>query len=181
MDLKDSKTYQNLLQAVSTEGRDFAKYCIYADQAEKDGYVEIGEVFRETGGNELHHAEMFLKAMIDDKWQLRHTEDNLKDAATEEDREDSLYVEAAATAREEGFAPIANIFERVAAIEKSHKERYQKILDRVQKGEVFKRDDETTVWYCTYCGHLHVGKEAPKVCPVCFRPQSYFEVRATNY
>ena len=166
MDLKDSKTYQNLLQAVSTEGRDFAKYCIYADQAEKDGYVEIGEVFRETGGNELHHAEMFLKAMIDDKWQLRHTEDNLKDAATEEDRED---------------APIANIFERVAAIEKSHKERYQKILDRVQKGEVFKRDDETTVWYCTYCGHLHVGKEAPKVCPVCFRPQAFFEVRASNY
>ena len=178
MELKDSKTYQNLVEALSTEGRDYAKYTIYGEVADADGYVEV---FRETGANELRHAEMFLKAMIDDKWQLTHTEDNLVDASGEEDREGDLYADAATTAREEGFPAIANIFERIGAIEKSHRERYQTILGRLRDGAVFSRDDETTVWYCTYCGHLHVGKEAPKVCPVCFHPQAFFEVRATNY
>ena len=176
--LKGSKTEQNLKTAFAGESPAAIKYGYYSSQAKKDGYVQIANIFAETSGNEKEHAKLWFKLLHDG---MPTTSDNLKDAAAGEQYEwTEMYKEFAETAREEGFERIAKMFEGVAAIEKDHEERYRALLANVENETVFKKE-EKVAWICTNCGHVHYGEEAPKGCPVCAHPQSYFEVRKINY
>ena len=176
--LKGSKTEQNLKTAFAGESQAAIKYGYYSSQAKKDGYVQIANIFAETSGNEKEHAKLWFKLLHDG---MPNTSDNLKDAAAGEQYEwTEMYKEFAETAREEGFERIAKMFEGVAAIEKDHEERYRALLANVENETVFKKE-EKVAWICTNCGHVHYGEEAPKGCPVCAHPQSYFEVRKINY
>lgn len=176
--LKGSKTEQNLKTAFAGESQAAVKYGYYSSQAKKDGYVQIANIFAETSGNEKEHAKLWFKLLHDG---MPTTSDNLKDAAAGEQYEwTEMYKEFAETAREEGFERIAKMFEGVAAIEKDHEERYRALLANVENETVFKKE-EKVAWICTNCGHVHYGEEAPKGCPVCAHPQSYFEVRKINY
>ena len=178
MELKGSKTEANLWTAFAGESQARNKYTYFASAAKKAGYEQIAAIFEETAGNEKEHAKMWFKELGG----IGTTAENLKAAAAGENEEwTEMYKEMAATAREEGFTRLAYLFEAVAAIEKEHEERYLKLLANLEGDVVFKTDDENTVWICRNCGHIHVGKEAPKVCPVCAHPQAYFERRATNY
>ena len=178
-DLKSSKTWKNLEKAFAGESQAFTKYLYYSSKAKKDGYEQIAAIFDETAHNEKEHAKIWFKILHDGA--VPSTADNLKDGIAGEDYETTkMYKEFAETAREEGFDELAEKFEGVGAIEKEHRERYQKLLDNVEEDIVFK-SDKVTVWKCRNCGHLHVGEEAPEICPVCDHPQSYFEIRAINY
>lgn len=178
MELKGSKTEANLWAAFAGESQARNKYTYFASAAKKAGYEQIAAIFEETANNEKEHAKMWFKQLGG----IGDTAENLRAAASGENEEwTSMYPEMAATAREEGFTRIAYLFEAVAAIEKEHEERYLQLLANLEGDVVFKTDDENTVWICRNCGHIYVGKEAPKVCPVCAHPQSYFERRATNY
>ena len=179
MELKGSKTEQNLMTAFAGESQAHVKYGYYASQAKKDGYNQIGAIFTETAGNEKEHAKLWFKALHGGS--VPKTMENLRDAAAGENYEwTEMYAEFAKTAKEEGFDRLAYLFEAVGKIEKAHEERYRKLLENVKDGKVFIADD-VVIWQCTNCGHIHVGKEAPKVCPVCAHPQAYFEVHAENY
>ena len=178
MELKGSKTEANLWTAFAGESQARNKYTYFASAAKKAGYEQIAAIFEETAGNEKEHAKMWFKELGG----IGDTAANLRAAAEGENEEwTSMYPEMAATAREEGFTRIAYLLEAVAAIEKEHEERYRTLLANLENDVVFKTDDDQTVWICRNCGHIHVGKEAPKVCPVCAHPQSYFERRAVNY
>ena len=178
-DLKSSKTWKNLEAAFAGESQAYTKYQYYASKAKKDGYQQIGAIFEETADNEKEHAKIWFKILHDGA--VPDTAENLKDGIKGEDYETTeMYRKFAETAREEGFEEIAQKFEGVGAIEKEHRERYQKLLDDVEDDVVFK-SDKVTVWKCRNCGYIHVGEEAPEVCPVCDHPQSYFEIRAINY
>ena len=178
-ELKGSKTEKNLLAAFAGESQAHTKYQYYASKAKKDGYVQIGELFAETAKNEKEHAKMWFKLLHDDG--MPATTENLKDAAAGENYEwTDMYAGFAKTAREEGFDHIAFLFEEVGKIEKMHEERYRKLLANIEGGLVFSKDGDT-VWQCSNCGHIVVGKKAPDVCPVCAHPQSYFQVLAENY
>ena len=178
MELKGSKTEQNLMTAFAGESQARNKYTYYASKAKKDGYVQISQLFEETANNEKEHAKIWFKLLHDG---MPGTIDNLTDAAAGEHYEwTEMYAQFAKEAKEEGFEQIAALFTMVAKIEKEHEERYLKLLENVQKGIVFEKD-EVVVWQCSNCGHLHVGKTAPKMCPVCAHPQDYFAIRATNY
>lgn len=177
MELKGSKTETNLMAAFAGESQARNKYTYYASKARKEGYVQIANLFEETAANEKEHAKMWFKLIHG----IGTTEENLKDAAAGENYEwTDMYATFAKEAREEGFDHIAELFEGVAAIEKEHEERYLKLLENVEKGLVFSKDSDT-IWKCGNCGHIHIGKEAPQVCPVCAHPQAYFEVKAENY
>lgn len=177
--LKGSKTEKNLLAAFAGESQAHTKYQYYASKAKKDGYVQIGELFAETAKNEKEHAKIWFKLLHDDG--MPTTTENLKDAAAGENYEwTDMYAGFAKTAREEGFDHIAFLFEEVGKIEKMHEERYRKLLANIEGGLVFSKDGDT-VWQCSNCGHIVVGKKAPDVCPVCAHPQSYFQVLAENY
>ena len=177
MELKGSKTETNLMAAFAGESQARNKYTYYASKARKEGYVQIVNLFEETAANEKEHAKMWFKLIHG----IGTTEENLKDAAAGENYEwTDMYATFAKEAREEGFDHIAELFEGVAAIEKEHEERYLKLLENVEKGLVFSKDGDT-IWKCGNCGHIHIGKEAPQVCPVCAHPQAYFEVKAENY
>jgi rubrerythrin len=177
MELKGSKTEANLWTAFAGESQARNKYTYFASVAKKAGYEQISAIFTETANNEKEHAEMWFKELGG----IGDTAANLKAAAAGENEEwTSMYKEMAETARAEGFDRIANLFEGVAKIEKEHEERYLKLLANLENDVVFKSGEET-VWICRNCGHVHVGKEAPKVCPVCAHPQAYFEKRAVNY
>ncbi len=177
-DLKGSKTEKNLLAAFAGESQAHTKYLYYASKAKKDGYVQIGSLFEETAKNEKEHAKIWFKLLHDG---MPSTPDNLKDAAAGENYEwTDMYAGFAETARAEGFAEIAALFDGVAAIEKEHEERYKKLLANIEGGLVFSKDGDA-VWQCSNCGHIVVGKQAPEICPVCAHPQSYFQVRAENY
>lgn len=179
MDLKGSKTEQNLRTAFAGESQAFTKYSYYASQARKDGYEQIGDIFTETAKNEKEHAKLWFKYLHDGA--MPHTEVNLADAASGENFEwTEMYAQFAAEAREEGFLEIAAKFEGVGRIEKTHEERYRKLLARVEGDVVFSRDGDA-IWKCDNCGHLHIGKKAPELCPVCKHPKSFFEERAENY
>ena len=179
MDLKGSKTEQNLQTAFAGESQARNKYSYYASQAKKDGYVQIAEIFEETAANEKEHANLWFKLLHDGA--VPKTEENLLDAANGENFEwTEMYAEFAKVAREEGFEEIAVLFEGVGAIEKEHEERYRKLLANVEGGIVFSRDGDM-IWQCGNCGHIHIGKEAPEVCPVCNHPKSYFRIKAENY
>ena len=179
MELKGSKTEANLMAAFAGESQARNKYTYYASQAKKDGYEQIAAIFEETAGNEKEHAKMWFKELHGGK--VPDTITNLKDAASGENYEwTEMYKEFAAVAKEEGFDRIAVLFEEVAKIEKHHEERFLKLVGNIEDNLVFERGEER-VWICRNCGHVYVGKDAPKVCPVCSHPQSYMELKAENY
>ena len=179
MDLKGSKTEKNLMYAFAGEAQAHTKYQYYASQAKKDGYVQIQNIFLETAKNEKEHAKLWFKALHGGV--VPSTLENLEDAANGEHEEwTDMYAEFAATAREEGFEDLAELFDGVAGVEKEHEERYRKLIERINNGEVFKRG-EVYAWKCNNCGHIHIGTEPPEVCPVCNHPQAYFEIRSENY
>ena len=179
MELKDSKTFENLQTAFAGESQARVKYEFYASQAKKDGYEQIAAFFSETSANEKEHAKLWYKAMHGGK--VGPTTENLKLAAEGENYEwTDMYAGFAKTAEEEGFTQLAAQMRGVAAIEKEHEERYLALLKNIEGAQVFSRDGEQ-VWFCRNCGHVHVGPTAPAVCPVCAHPQAYFELRAKNY
>ena len=179
MELKGSKTESNLMAAFAGESQARNKYTYFASKAKKEGYEQIAEIFLETAGNEKEHAELWFKALHGNK--IPDTATNLLDAAEGENYEwTEMYEEFAKVADEEGFTAIAKQMRGVAAIEKHHEERYMKLLGNINDDLVFKKGEET-VWICRNCGYVYVGNEAPKVCPVCAHPQSFFEKKANNY
>ena len=179
MDLKGSKTEQNLRTAFAGESQAHTKYLYYASKAKKDGYVQIGKIFEETAANEKEHAKIWFKLLHDGG--IPSTDANLLDAAQGENFEwTDMYAGFARTAKEEGFDEIAALFEGVGAIEKAHEERYRKLLNNVQEAVVFSKEEDA-IWECSNCGHIVIGKKAPETCPVCNHPQSYFMLRAENY
>ena len=179
MELKGSKTEQNLMTAFAGESQARNKYTYFASKAKKDGYEQIAAIFEETANNEKEHAKIWFKLL--NGGQIPSTEENLKAAADGENYEwTDMYDEFAKTAREEGFDHIAYLFEGVAKIEKEHEERYRKLLSNIDDKLVFSNDGDA-IWICRNCGHVHIGPEAPKVCPICAHPQSFFERKANNY
>ena len=179
MELKGSKTEKNLWTAFAGESQARNKYTYYASKARKDGYVQIANIFEETAGNEKEHAKLWFKYLKGGE--IPDTITNLKDAADGENYEwTDMYAQMAKDAREEGFNEIARKFEMVGKIEKEHEERYRKLLKNVEEGLVFSRDGDT-IWQCSNCGHIIIGKKAPAICPVCNHPQSYFEIKKENY
>jgi rubrerythrin len=176
-DIKGTKTEKNLLEAFAGESQARNKYTYYASVAKKEGYEQLAAIFQETADNEKEHAKLHLKALMG----IESTIANLKAAASGENHEwTQMYPKMAQEAREEGFAEIAVLFEGVAAIEKHHQERYQRILKAIEDGSVFKKSEKVS-WKCRNCGHLHTGEKAPELCPVCKHPQGYFEVMVENY
>lgn len=179
MEFKGSKTEANLLAAFSGESQARNKYTFYGAVAKKEGYEQIGALFEETANNEKEHAEIWFKYLHGG--QLPNTVDGLLDAAEGENYEwTTMYKEFADIADEEGFKEIAAIMRMVANIEKEHEKRFRKLRVNLQENKVFTREGEQ-VWLCRNCGHIHVGKSAPQVCPVCKHNQSYFEIKAENY
>ena len=179
MELKGSRTEANLMTAFAGESQARNKYTYYASKAKKDGYVQIAQIFEETANNEKEHAKIWFKLLHDGG--IPTTIENLKDAAEGENYEwTELYAEFAVGAKEEGFDHIAALFEMVAKIEKEHEERYNKLLANIEGGVVFSKDNDI-VWICSNCGHIHIGKKAPELCPVCAHPQAYFMEKANNY
>ena len=179
MELKDSKTYENLMTAFAGESQARNKYTYFASKAKKEGYEQIAALFLETAENEKEHAKMWFKLL--EGGEIKSTIDNLKEAADGENYEwTDMYAEFAKTAKEEGFDKIAFMFEGVAAIEKEHEERYRKLLKNIEDELVFSSEGDS-IWICRNCGHVVIGKSAPLVCPVCNHPQSYFERKANNY
>lgn len=178
-DLKGTKTEKNLQEAFAGESMARNKYTYYASKARKDGYEQIAALFEETANNEKEHAKLWFKALHDGG--VPDTLTNLADAADGENYEwTDMYAEFAETARAEGFDSLAELFDGVGAIEKEHEERYRKLIERINAGEVFERDG-LYAWKCNNCGHIHIGKNPPDVCPVCNHPKAYFELRSMNY
>ena len=179
MELKGSKTEQNLMAAFAGESQARNKYTYYASRAKKDGFEQIAAIFEETANNEKEHAKMWFKELHGGS--VPETAVNLLDAAEGENYEwTDMYAKFAEEAREEGFTRIANLFEGVAKIEKEHEERYRQLLANVE-GELVVSRDGDMIWQCRNCGHIVIGKKAPKMCPVCAHPQSYFEIKKENY
>ena len=179
MNLKGTKTEANLMEAFAGESQARNKYTYYASQAKKEGYNQIADLFIETANNEKEHAKLWFKLLHNDE--IPATVENLKDAAAGENYEHTdMYKRMAEEAKEEGFTKIAYLFEAVGKIEKDHEERYLKLLANVEGGTVFEKE-EAVVWYCANCGHVHYGKKAPAMCPVCAHPQAHFEIKKTNF
>lgn len=179
MELKGTKTEECLKTAFAGESQAATKYQYYASKAKKDGYEQIGSIFEETSLNEKEHAKIWFKLLHNNE--MPETTENLKDAAAGENYEwTDMYESFAKTAEEEGFTKIAFLFREVGKIEKEHEARYKKLLENIEEGIVFSRDDER-IWKCRNCGHIVIGKYAPEVCPVCAHPKSFFEIKAENY
>lgn len=179
MDLKGTKTEKNLMAAFAGESQARNKYTYYASKAKKEGYEQIAAIFEETAGNEKEHAKMWFKLL--QGGEIKSTSENLLDAAQGENYEwTDMYADFAKTAKEEGFAHIAFLFEKVGEIEKRHEERYRALLANVKEKMVFKKE-VPAMWICRNCGHVHYGEEAPTVCPVCAHPKAYFEILKENY
>ena len=179
MELKGSKTEKNLMEAFAGESQARNKYTYFASKAKKDGYEQIAAIFEETANNEKEHAKMWFKYL--EGGAIKDTKSNLEAAANGENYEwTDMYERMALEAEEEGFTEIASKFRMVGAIEKHHEERYRKLLQNINDELVFSKEGES-IWICRNCGHVVVGKKAPSVCPVCAHPESYFELKATNY
>lgn len=176
--LKGSETEKNLMAAFAGESQARNKYTYYAGKAKKEGYQQIAAIFEETANNEKEHAKIWFKLLHDG---IPSTAENLRDAAAGENYEwTDMYSGFAETARKEGFEDIAELFEKVGEIEKTHEERFRKLIDNVDGGLVFSKDGDR-IWECRNCGHIVIGREAPEVCPVCAHPQAYFQIKAENY
>lgn len=172
-----TKTEKNLMEAFAGESQARNKYTYFASVAKKEGYEQLASIFLKTAENEKEHAKLWFKAL----GELGDTAANLLHAAEGENYEwTDMYDRFAKDAEEEGFHELAEQFRGVAAIEKTHEERYRALLKNVEMQAVFAKSEET-IWECRNCGHLVMGKQAPDVCPVCKHPQSYFEVRKENY
>ncbi|SEF91789.1 Rubrerythrin [Caloramator fervidus] len=193
MNLKGSRTAENLMKAFAGESQARTRYTYYASQAKKEGFIQISNIFMETAENEKEHAKVFFKFLneelkgdvvkitADYPVALSSTLDNLKYAANGEKEEwAELYPEFAKIAEEEGFHEIAEAFRKIAEVEKRHEERYRKLYENLLNGKVFKKDKKV-LWKCNNCGYIHEGEEAPEVCPACKHPQGYFEVFVENY
>ena len=177
MNLKGTKTEQNLMTAFAGESQARNKYTYFASVAKKEGYEQIAAIFEQTANNEKEHAKLWFKAL----GELGTTAENLLHAAEGENYEwTDMYDGFAKDAEEEGFVELAAQFRAVAAIEKAHEERYRALLNNVEMNKVFEKSDEV-MWECRNCGHLVIGKKAPELCPVCKHARSYFEVRKENY
>jgi Rubrerythrin len=180
MELKGSKTEKCLQNAFAGESQARNKYTYFASKARKEGYEQIAAIFEETAENEKEHAKMWFK-LLQENGEIGTTAENLKAAAAGENYEwTDMYEDFAKTADEEGFKKIAALFRGVAKIEAEHEQRYLALLNNVENGLVFSKDGDM-IWKCRNCGHISVGKNAPKVCPVCAHPQSYFELQSKNY
>ena len=174
-----TKTKENLEAAFAGESQARNKYDFFASKAKKDGFEQIAAIFTETALNEKEHAKMWYKELHGGV--VEDTDINLEAAAAGENYEwTDMYASFAKTAREEGFEELAEKFEEVAKIEKSHEERYLKLLNNVKDKKVFSKDGDV-IWVCRNCGHIIVGKDAPEICPVCNHPQAYFEIKPENY
>ncbi len=188
--IKGTKTEQNLLKAFAGESQARMRYNYFAKQAKKEGLEQIAAIFEETAENEKAHAKRFFKFLeggpveitaIYPAGKIGTTLENLKASAEGENEEwTELYPEFAKIAEEEGFKEVALAFKMIAKVEKAHEERYKTLYTNLEEGKVFKKDDKI-VWKCRNCGYLHEGTSAPKTCPACEHPQSYFEVKAYNY
>lgn len=176
-ELKGTKTEANLLEAFAGESMARNKYTYYASKAKKDGYEQIAAFFEETAAQEKEHAKLWFKLL----YGIGTTEQNLIDGANGEHEEwTDMYPRMAKEAREEGFEEIALVMEGVAAVEKAHEERYLKLLKNVEDKLVFSREGDC-IWQCRNCGHLHIGKDAPELCPVCKHPKAYFQLQENNF
>ena len=172
-----TQTEKNLQEAFAGESQARNKYTYFASVAKKEGYEQMSEIFMKTAENEKEHAKMWFKELGG----IGNTAENLKEAADGENYEwTDMYAGFADTADAEGFPELAAKFRLVAAIEKSHEERYRALLNNIELAEVFAKS-EVQIWECRNCGHMVVGTNAPKVCPTCAHPQSYFEIRKENY
>jgi rubrerythrin len=190
MELKGSKTEENLLKSFAGESQARTRYTFFASAAKKEGYEQISAIFTETADNEKEHAELFFKFLEGGMAEITAsypagvigtTAENLKEAADGEKLEwGTLYPDFAEVAEKEGFPEIANTFRIVAAVEEKHERRYRKLLANVKQGKVFKKD-KVIKWKCRNCGHIYEGSEAPERCPVCDHARSYFEVWCENY
>jgi len=177
MNLKGTKTEQNLIEALKGESVARNKYTYFASKAKKEGYVQMAQIFEDTANNEKEHAKIWFKLLSG----ISSTKENLEDCIKGENYEHtSMYPEFAKTAREEGFNDIAKLFEEVADIEKEHEKRYKKLLENLENNTVFKKEKEQQ-WECANCGYIYKGNEAPEVCPVCSHPKAYFFVKKENY
>ena len=172
-----TKTQKNLEAAFAGESEARNKYTYFASVAKKEGYEQIAALFLKTAENEKEHAKLWFKELEG----IGNTAQNLTSAANGENYEwTDMYAGFAKTAEEEGFHELAAKFRLVAAVEKTHEERYRALLHNVETAEVFKKS-EVKVWECRNCGHIVVGTAAPQICPTCAHPQSYFEIHAENY
>lgn len=179
MELKGSKTEKNLMTAFAGESEARNKYTYYASKAKKDGFEQVSKLFEATANNEKEHAKLWFKLLKGGN--IPSTIDNLLDVAEGENYEwTDMYAEFAKVAKEEGFTEIARLFEGVAKVEKEHEERYRKLLANIKEEMVFAREEEVA-WECMNCGHIHYGKKAPEVCPVCAHPQAYFMIQPKNF
>lgn len=190
MSIKGTKTEQNLLKAFAGESQARNRYTMFAKIAKKEGYEQISELFLETAGNEYAHAKIFFRFLEGGAVEITAaypagiegtTLENLDAAAAGENEEwTELYPHFAEVADAEGFPKVAAAFRMIAKIEKDHEERYRKLFKNIEEDIVFKSETEV-VWFCRECGHVHVGKRAPGMCPVCKHPLAYFEQKKTNY
>jgi rubrerythrin len=194
--LAGTKTKENLLKSFAGESQARSRYMMYASVAEKEGYRQIANFFKETADNEYQHAKRFFRFLCDGLGEeiptqveieagypvaLGDTIENLRAAAAGEREEwDDMYPEFARIAKEEGFPEIAAAWLKIADVEKRHETRFLKLKENVEKGQVFQREEETA-WICQKCGYVHIGKSAPKTCPTCLHPQAYFELFVENY
>ena len=176
-DIKGTKTEKNLKDAFAGESQARNKYTYFASVAKKEGYEKIAAIFLETADNEREHAKLHLKHLGG----IGSTRDNLRAAAAGElDECTDMYPRMAREAREEGFTDIAFVLEAIGRIEKSHQERYRKLLEELETDTFFAKKEQAR-WRCRNCGHIHEGPEALKVCPVCKHPQAYFELVEDHY
>jgi len=177
MELKGTKTEQNLWHAFAGESQARNKYTYYASKARKEGYEQIAQIFEETAGNEKEHAKLWFKLVQG----IGSTKENLQDAANGENYEwTDMYKNFAEQARQEGFDDIARMFDGVAKIEEEHEKRYKALLANLENDKVFEKDEEV-LWVCRNCGFRTRAKQAPEVCPVCAHPRSFFEVACDNF
>ena len=179
MELKGTKTEQNLMTAFAGESQARNKYTYFASKAKKEGYEQIAAIFQETADNEKEHAKLWFKLL--QGGEIKSTLENLNVAAEGENYEwTDMYDRMAKEAKEEGFDHIAYLFTAVGKIEKEHEARYKKLIENMEEGLVFSRDGDR-IWKCRNCGHIVIGKSAPEICPVCSHPKSFFEIKAENY
>jgi rubrerythrin len=188
--MKGTETEKNLLAAFAGESQARNRYSFFASKAKNEGYEQISAIFQETADNEKEHAKVFFKHLQGGDVEIQAmypagvigaTEENLLAAAEGEKMEwGTLYPDSAKTAKEEGFPEVAASFESIAEVEAHHERRYRKLLENIKKKQVFKKD-KVVKWKCRNCGYVHEGSDAPKICPACKHPQSYYEIWVENY